>query len=312
MAGQLNIAAGLQRDLILNTIERALQRNLLPLSMFSHIFSDVPLQGTNVVQVPFLPLNATSSLDFTDGTGYDFSAAGATLQTKPVTVNKRKYIPLAYTSQELSRNPILRIATPEKLLQIKAEKLAEDVITDIFSAVVAASYGAAAFTGAASAFDSDNIADVGLAADNAQWPKSGRSMVLNSTYHTALLKDNSIKAAYAYGDSGAIRDGVVPRVNGFDMHDSPLVPTNGENLIGFTTLPFALCLATAPIEPTPEVMSKLSDYATWTLAHPALAGITLTYRCWGDPDLDTSKAEVELAYGYGLGDTAQLLRMASA
>jgi hypothetical protein len=40
--------------------------------------------------------------------------------------------------------------------------------------------------------------------------------------------------------------------------------------------------------------------------------LTLEYRRWGDPDIDTAKQVIECNYGFGLGEEAALKRIVSS
>ena len=121
------ISAGLKRQVLLQEIMRAFARRLLPLKAFSSVFSGIPLQGTNVVEVPYFPLVSTASTDFVTANGYVMG--DSTHSTKTVTVNKRKYQPIRFTSDELTRQPALNLM---KIGEAKAEKLA--AADDVFGA----------------------------------------------------------------------------------------------------------------------------------------------------------------------------------
>ena len=53
--------------------------------------------------------------------------------------------------------------------------------------------------------------------------------MLDSAYKGSLLKDGSVKKSADYGSPGAIQDGQVMRVNGFDLYPNPRIPANGES-----------------------------------------------------------------------------------
>lgn len=299
----ITVPAGLKLDRILNTALIALRRQLLPLSAFSTAYRDLPLQGTDTIQVPFVPLQQAASVDFDQDNGYE--DGDATLDVRPVVINKRKYQTLTFTSAQLARQPILEL---EQLIVAKANQLAEDVITDIFSAVTNAKFGAAAFTGAASSFDSDDVVDIRKVCNDAMWPKSGRSLVVNNLMDSYLFKDNDVKLAYAVGDNKTIRDGEIGRLLGFNYFDAPVLPDNGENLLGFAALPYALLIGFAPVQPAPEVLALMTDYRSVSDDN----GLTLEYRAFGSPKGDKVTRIIECNYGYDKGDAAQLKRLVSA
>jgi hypothetical protein len=300
----VSVPSGLKLDRILNTAVIALQRRLLPLMAFSTVFRDVVLSGTDTVQVPFVPLQQVASTDFVQATGY--VAGDGTLLTKPIVVNKRKYQTLSITSYQLARNPIIEL---EQIIIAKVNQLAEDVIADIFTQVTPTNFPTVAFTGASSTFDSDSIVACRKSATDAMWPETDRSIVLNTTYDAAALQDNSIKNAFAFGDRNPIGEGLIRRILGFDYFPAPVLPGNAVNLVGFTALKYALLTAFSPIEPTPAVRSVMVDYRQATHEQ---TGLTLEYRLFGSAQGDVEQHIIEVNYGSGLGDPAQLQPIVSA
>lgn len=296
----LNSAAQLKLDKILRNGLRALKRRLSPILALSTVMRDQELTETNTVQVPFYPLDTLASKDFA-GT-YDFTGAdGVTVGTKPVTVNKRKYQPLEYTSKELRRNSVVDLS---KIMELKIEKLATDVLTDIFSIVTAANFGASVLESAASAFDRADVNALRTLANTSLWPQVMRSLLLESAFEGALVGD--LMNVSTAGTDAALREGAVGRISGFDVFDHPGMPENAERLVGAMLLPYSILTAFAPIEPADEVMDNLSAYSKYTDTE---SGLTLEYRAWGDPDTDKAKRTIEVSYGYALGDAAQLKRI---
>lgn len=298
----LNAASALKLDIVLRNGMRALKRRLSPVLALSTVMRDQQLTETNTIQVPFYPLETLTSKDF-DGS-YSFAGGDANVNAKPVTVDKRKYQPLEFTSKELARNSVVDL---NKVMMLKIEKLAEDILNDIFSLVTAANYGAPILTSAASAFDRSDVADLRTLLSQAEWPTFGRALLLESAYEGALVKDQL--QVQTVGTDTALREGSVGRMVGFDIFDHPGMPTNGENLVGAAILPYAICVAMAPITPAAEVQDRLSVYRKYVDEDSKL---TLEYRSWGDPNTDSVKRIVEVNYGYAKGDPAQLKRITSA
>jgi hypothetical protein len=299
------LPAGLQVTEILDAALVAFQRTAVPLRALSTTWrkDQRPLMRGEKMTIPYYPLESTASRDFA-GT-YDFTGAGPGAETRDITVNKRKYQPLVTTSAELERYNY----DPAQLGALKGRKLAMDVVTDILSLVTAANYGAAAFTGAASTFDADDVADIGLACDNANWGSDMRSLILANAYNTALVKDNAIQQAYAYGSPQPIQEGVAPRVHGFDIYHSGEIPANGQNLVGMACYPSAILVGFSPIAPSEGLMKNMSNYE---VVRDPDTGIFIEYRAWGSPDSDQFKEVLEVNYGYALGEAAAIKRLVSA
>ena len=299
------ISSDLKRTVILQQSIRAFAVKVLNLTAFSNSFNAPRLEGTNKVAVPYWPLDTTASTDFVAANGYD-TFGNTNASAKVVEVNKRKYQGLSWTSDELARQPYLDIGMSAML---KAEQLGIDVVNDVLSLVLAATFTETAVTSQASAFDSDDVATLKGAADLLNWPASGRSLMLNSAYDVNLLKDTAVKNAMAFGDNSPIREGRIPRLVGFDYFPDSRIPNNGENLEGFICFKSALLVAFSPIGPTPEVRANLSRYEVVT---EPTTGATFEYRLWGDPDKDTSKEIIEANYGRLAGEAKALKRIVSA
>lgn len=299
------LAAGLQVVEILDAALLAFRKKVIPIRVFANAWSKgkQPLRLGDTMKVPYYPLEAVASKNFT-GT-YDFTDAGPNVETRDITVNRRKYQPLITSSAELDRYNF----DPVQLGTMKGNRLANDVVTDILSAVTLANFGAAAFTGAVGTFDADDVADIQLACDLANWPAEMRSLVLASAYNTALVKDNSIQAEYAYGSTDPIREGRVPRLNGFDVFPSNEIPANGQNLVGFAAYPSAMLVGFSPVTPAETVRQQLSAYE---VVEDPETGIFIEYRAWGSPDSDSHKEVIEVNYGYAVGEAAAIKRMVSA
>lgn len=294
--------ASLQRQVILQVILRDFVRRLAPITAFATKFENNVLLGTNKVNVPYYDLDASASTDWVAATGY--VAGDTTTSSKDITINKRKYQGMEFTSSELSRQPFINTMF---LAKLKIEKLALDVFNDVLSVVTLANFGAAAYTGPASAFSSDTVSDIKLACK--LWPMMGRSLFIDSAYDAALLKDNSIKNSQAYGGSGAIQDGVIPKVFGFDYYEIPTIPSNDENLTGFAVFSSAILVATAPVPPSEEVRRAGTNYE---LVVDPQTGLSFEYRNFGDNVKDKAGHFIECNYGYLAGVTSALKRIVSA
>lgn len=298
------VSTDLKRNVILQTMIRAFAARVLVLSAFATRFDGVRLAGTNKVSVPWFDLDTTASHDFVAADGYD-TFGNTSAGDKTIEVDQRKYQGLLWTSAEFARQPFLDIAMSANL---KAEQLGIDVVNDVLSLVKADPFGDPAKAEPASAFDTDDAIDLKAAADAANWPELGRSLVLNGSYDVNLLKDVHIKAAHFWGDSTPIREGRVRRILGFDYYPDSRIPANGEFLQGFICTKSALLIAFSPVGPTAEVRSALSRYEL--IVEPS-TGIQFEYRLWGDPNYDSSKEIIECNYGRLAGNPNALLRITS-
>ncbi len=301
--GAVTIPDNLKRNAILQEAMGAFAARLLPITAFSTVFRDVQLAGTGVVAVPYVPLVVAASTDFNPANGYVMG--DGTLQSKTVTVNKRKYQPLSFSSDQLRRQPAMALGP---LIARKLEKLASDIVADVLSVVTATNYSAASFTGAANTFDSADVADLKGVADVANWPDIGRSLIVKSAYDVNLLKDTGVKAAYAFGSAEPFRMGRVPSIFGFNYHVFENLPANGENLVGIITMPSAILFVSSPIVPDEGVREALNSYDI--VRHPE-TGLVIESRRWGNADFDQSRWVVEANYGFAVGEADALRRAVS-
>jgi hypothetical protein len=303
------IDASLKRVAVLRETVRAFSTRLLPLRLFSSVFQDAPLQGTDTIAIPYYPLQTATSSDFSDGdgtsnTGYQFGQATSTNKAL-ITVNKRKYQPLDYSSREFRFQPWFDAV---RLGGINAEKLGVDIINDVLSIVTNANFGAPIKTAQAAAFLSDDVADLRQACNLASWPDAGRSLLVDSTVDGALMKDPSYKLALNMGTPSVIQGGKFPNLSGFDYAWMPNLPTNGEKLIGFCAFNSAILSAFCPVDPAPGVRAQLVAYDVVTDPE---SGISFNYRHWGLAQADRDFEVIECCYGYQAGVAAAIKRICS-
>lgn len=295
------VSADLKRQAILQEGLRAFAVRLLPLRAFSTVHEMVPLEGTDEVVVPFYSLHAVASKAFVPATGYEFDSS--VTGSRKVTIDQRQYQGLSLTSAELRRQPFLNIM---KNLVMAGERLADDVFATICGVITAANFGAPVYANAASAFDSDEVSNIRTACNQSHWSKSGRSLILDSEFDGALLKDNSVKAALNFGSTDPIQLGEIRNLLGFAYFETPSIPDNGEFLAGMAVHPSAIVAATAPILPDEDVRAQLSRYLV--IVDPKL-GIAIEARSFGNAQMDTGYHTLECNFGYDVGDAAALKRI---
>ena len=294
------IDADLNLNAFLDAAIMAFKAAVMPITVFATRFNNVQLQGTDKVDVIYYPIDTQAAKDFSYSTGYVFDEDTNTAK-REITINKRKYVSLGITSRDLARMPRLNF---EILGALKGENLAYQVLRDIMSIITHANFPIDGYAGAT--FDSDSVIDISEVASTlttdgrpTPWPKAGRGLVMNETYHHKLLKDNAFKSAMNFATDQAIRTATLPNILGFNYADSAAVPDNGENLVGFAAYMSAVLVGLSPIEPAPEVAANADDYR---IVSDPQTQISLEYRSWGDPDFDTAKRTIECNYGYDKGE----------
>lgn len=285
--------------LLADRIFQAFVAKITPATRFSTNFSEAEIERGNKIKVPFVS-TADAAGDFAGS----YVMQDADAEGKDVTINKRKYVSWSLTTEEIANNPQL---TMEMFVEQKAFQLAKAFLQDVWSLITNANYGAAAHTGAAANFDSDDVIDLSVVCDTADWPEFMRSLILKETYYGALLKDAGISDASASGTTSAVQEAVLPRLSGYDVMKSTLIPANGENLVGFCANPDAILIASRVLRP--EDPSKIINFEVMT---DEQTGISAAFREWTDPGNDTTNRVLEFNYGYLVGNSAAIKRIVSA
>jgi len=275
---------------------------IAPFNLFSTDCSPAPVQKGDKVKVALVGASDAAQ-DFTGTyTMQDSDAEGL-----DVSIDKHKFVSYSLSDKEVADKPQVKL---EMFGRQKGFQLAKAVMQDVLTLVTAENYGAASFTGAASTFDADDVADLGAVCDAADWPEFARGLVLSPTYWAALLKDAGIQAADAFGGAEAIRQGMIPGLMGFDMYKSSLIPANSWNLVGFCVNPQAILFANRYLEPASKEAATRAglEFAPLT----GEGGVTLGFREWYDNDSGTVKRVLECNYGYLKGLGTAIKSMVSA
>lgn len=291
-----NISSDLKLVDFLDTALQAYTKRLLPFNAFSTSFSgDSIAKKGDEVDVLYVPA-AASARDF-NGT---YTTQGTDAQVKKVAINRHKFVSWGLKDIDLfSASPL----TMENFAIQKGNALADAVISDVLSLVTAANFGDAAFTGAASAFDLDAVADLQQSAEDANWPDGLRNLVLNSTYYTNVAKDNTFQDAGAAGGTATRETGKLPQIYGFTPYRAGTLPANGERLVGFICIPSALAVASrylAPRRPEKYIAAR-------SLVDPT--GITIGFRHDYDTSTGVETMILEANYGSAVLEGAALKRL---
>jgi hypothetical protein len=119
----ITINSSLQRQSILSDVVRALKPRLSVIRAFAYKVSEQPvrLDGTGIVVVPYVPLESSASVDWNATNGY--VAGDGSVLGRSITVNKRKYQNLNYSSQDVRDQPFL---LTDEILAQKVDKLVQD------------------------------------------------------------------------------------------------------------------------------------------------------------------------------------------
>jgi hypothetical protein len=273
---------------------------LQPLSSFTRDFSPTPAERGKTIKIPFV-----ASQD----AAVDFGTAGYVMQDSTaegldLTIDKHKIVSFDLTDTQIVENP--QVST-RMFIRQKAFQLAKAVVVDVMSLITQANFGSAIYTGAASAFDSDDLVDIKQAVDLLDMPDEMRSVVLQSAMYNNLLKDSDVKPEYSYGSTDPIVRGEIPGLFGFDLYKSNIIPNNSQNLTGFVAYPDAIAIAMRYLEPQAG-----HDYAETAAFTDPDSGVTVGYRAWYDRRLGKMNHVMEAFYGFRRINGNSLRRFTSA
>ena len=273
---------------------------IMPVTAFGYVVKPGQCAINDVVRVPFAQ-NTSASYDFTYGTGY--ASDGNTVTGKSVTLDGVKYQKITLTDSDLA------LLNPEAIMRIgrqAGQTLASDVISASLAAVVTeanfsrsgsvagglASYGC--FTGSAA------ITALQKAVNDLKWPIGERSLICSTALYQSLMGNTAINAAYAYGNSNPIQNGVVGSVFGFTPYLTSLTLPNSD--YGFAVNPNAILFANAYHAPVDygsqyTAVQQLSDTKT---------GLTIGFRQFYDPLKATNVRVFDCLFGQGVGNSTAL------
>lgn len=226
------ISSELQLTTVLDTALVAFRRAIAPLLSFCTRYSNVPLQGTNKMAVPYYPLATAASQSRAPGGSYKALATATSTQAREIEINKNMVQAISFTSEERRRQPMF---DPEMHGRLKGEKLAFDVMADIFQRFRHSDFNSGSIAAvAASNFDENEVGDLAQLCMEGFWPDQGRSLLLNPAFHFNLLKQPQILDFSKSGSQAALREAQINRIMGFEEIGSAGIPTNNGTAFNIT------------------------------------------------------------------------------
>jgi hypothetical protein len=288
----------------------ALEQALIPMQGFSmDMSSGVAEQGT-VVSTRIVPA-ATAPTDLVDDESGSYASVVDAQTTTAVTVTLD---PHPVTGFGLSDTEAQQIGagvwsdTLTRLVQTHGRAIGNAVLNSLFALITNANYSTAAFTGAASTFDADDVADLRNTAVTAGWDMNARPvLVLNPDYYAALLKDNAIQDASASGSNAALTMGDLPTLSGFSVIEAPTLPSNSENLVGYIAQPDCMAIAMRGVD-----TQSRNDFLGYEIGQQSPTGAVMTASASFNRATRTVDYIFEALYGVVKAQAGSLKRITSA
>ena len=295
-----SINAALNDDIITQKAIQAFVAELAPLKAFSTDFSDETEKVGATVQVP-IPANITAG---TTQNAYETEDSGE-LGVASVPLTGYAKATVGITDAQFANSPAARLET---FAVQQAKAVARKIIVDAFALILHAAYSQKVTKALASITTADPRA-MKVILDKANVPMSDRSLFVNADVFDKLAGDTTITIAnaMAYGGPEVVRDGFIPRLLGFDVHMSNIIPANGENLVGFAVHPSAMAIAIRTLKPQAP-----GEYLETRVVRDEASGIGLGYRRHYAPGKGTHFCTFEATYGAVAAVPAGLCRLVTA
>jgi hypothetical protein len=266
---------------------------LAPLRAFSRDLSGATAAVGNAVYVP--RIDAVTATTFNQS----YTGTGGTVNTITVSLDKHRIQTIDLTDVQQLNSSAAKI---ENFARQQGQALAKIVLQDIWSVITTTNFGAAVVTTAASNWSKTQVRALRKQLSQSNVDLSQVSLVLDTETHDALLGDASISPASAYGGAEAIREGRIPRLMGFNVYESNVIPLNSISLTAFACHPDAIAVAMRNIN---TVVPDGVYQGLETLTDPA-SGISMGYRRYYDGGTGKVYASVECLFGYAAGLTPGL------
>ncbi len=263
----------------------------LPVSSFwTNFSSDVADYGNAVVTR--YPNSLTVSNFASAKTSIDSNTVART-----ITLDKYVGVPIQFTDLEVSLSDF---QLQQMFVQPAVTAIFENFMATALALVTVASYSSNNICLAAD-FTAANVARISRIQTVAKVPLNGRHLLISPTYAETLKKDTSVQAAYAYGPGNTIREGNIPRVYGYDVHEwNGTIPTTN-NLAAIAYVPQALIFAARPPALPRNWYGEVRN-----VTDPA-TGLTIQVRDYYDGT--TQKTEWCVIYGCQIGNPGGLTRI---
>lgn len=271
---------------------------MLPVTVFSHNLSADAARRGDKIKVLWTDAQSAAQA-FVKATGYEIQR-DLTAEGLELSLDGHDYVSWGLTDTDLSTQPLLNI---ENFGRQKGFQLAKKVLQNILGVITVANGYSVAKESSAANFDKDDVVDLGIICDVADWSEMGRNLVLKSTFHGNLRKDNNLSDASQYGSASVIQKGQLQGVDSFEnIWKSNIIPANGEALAGFASLPDAMLVASRYL--APQEGHKYFQAAA--LTDPNGTGLTIGFRDWYNEDMGERRKVLECVYGKRKGNVAAL------
>lgn len=259
------IDAKLNDDIIVTTGLEAFTAALAALNLFSTDYSKDAVSKGAALEVPLI-----GSIDASDIEN-DYETATGKLGAVTVTMSGYAKATVGLTDRQFAESSS---ASLNKFANQMGNAVAAKVITGIFANITKANFPTG-LTPSAGMTVMDLLTMARGKFGEMKVPLSDRAYFPSASAYTALAKDPSVQvaSALAYGGTEYVRDGIIPRLLGFNLFESNILPSSSAAPNGFIVHPSALAVATRAVPP-----SDSKGYLEFRTVSDPATGITMSYR----------------------------------
>ena len=284
------------------------------LKLFTTVFKNVSLLGTDTSLLPYYPLWNVQPTPFyykgqspdpsTKKEGYDDDTDYHVI-SKPIVCNKREKVGLQWNSYDINRTPFYDI---NRFVKGMATSLGVKINTLVQGQVKATNFPNTAFASPITLdqLTSTKLADAYAKCMTMNWLPVEQQMVLHTLAATELKKDPYVLSYAHSNQDDTLKRGKLPMIQNFVIHENANIPDNGEGLIGYVCMPEALGVVNAPIRMDENIPGRYGQETDPD------SNLTLEIRWGGDFKTDTAFVYLEFNCGFGVLEPNALLRMVKA
>ena len=282
---------------------------IIPLSdIFTTIFKNVPLEGTNKAQIPYYPNDTQEVKDFhyrgTNGgvnEGYQWDGS-YNVGNKEIELDCHKYVDLKYTDKAIAEMPLIAL---ERIFGKKAANLGYKSWRYFLEKITPTNYNQVFPTNnngiALNKFTQDALVDLKTVCDKLEWPDAGRSLVMNADYGNNLLKGRVLQTSDATGTL-ILTKGTIKELTNFELTNCVNLPDSNK-LVGFASVMDSLFIINQPIRPDAAIPMS---YQVFT--DPA-TGLSIELCKSGDPKYREVNISMDVHFGARVGRDKALIRI---
>jgi len=274
------------------------------LESFSTKLSDESKEEGDVLKVGVYAKNSSSDFDASTN-NYETEDGGG---VNYVNVTLDKHIKSTFTISAQTT-----YFDMQRMMRGAVVAVAEGANKYVYDLITAAAYTEVGFTGAASTFDHEDVADLWNKAQDDEYTADERSMILTNPYYAALLKDPNLAEFDKANTDETLRESIVRRLYDFETMSSNVLATStgatGENLVGFITDKSAMAVACG----LPAIQDLESTQLVSMVEQiQGPNGLSMQFRKHTDPASGAVFGTVELLIGRQVCDASRLARLISA